>query len=92
MCPACILSAVFAFAADSKKKIVRDYLAAAGFYSYNAAADDEDPVTRWIGREAKRFLAEAHKHLPFLLQLAAAPAEVCSMTAEAAGTARSRRE
>ena len=48
----------------------------AGFYSYDAAADDEDPVKRWIGREVKRFLVEAHIHLPFLLRLAEAPVEL----------------
>ena len=59
---------------ESKKKLVRNYLKAAGFYSYDAAADDgENPVMRWIGREVKRFLAEAHIHLPFLLRIAAAP-------------------
>ena len=47
-----------------------------GFYSYDAASDDEDPVKRWIGREVKRFLDEAHQHLPFLLGIAAAPADV----------------
>ena len=48
----------------------------AGFYSYDAAAEDEDPVKRWIGREVKRFLVEAHIHLPFLLRLAAAPLDL----------------
>ena len=61
---------------DSKKKLVRDYVKAANFYSYDAASDEEDPVKRWIGREVKRFLEEAHVHLPFLLRLAAAPADV----------------
>uniref|UniRef100_A0A7S0L6P5 Uncharacterized protein n=1 Tax=Coccolithus braarudii TaxID=221442 RepID=A0A7S0L6P5_9EUKA len=61
---------------DSKKKLVRDYVKAANFYSYDAASDEEDPVKRWIGREVKRFLEEAHVHLPFLLKLAAAPADV----------------
>jgi hypothetical protein len=59
-----------------KKKLVRDYLREAGYYSYDAASDDEDPVKRWIGREVRRFLTEAHLHLPFLLRLAAAPMEV----------------
>ena len=63
--------------AESKKMIVRDYFKAANFYSYDAADEAEDPVKRWIGREVKRFLEEAHIHLPFLLQLAAAPADVC---------------
>ena len=67
---------------DKNKVIARDYLKKAGFYSYDAAADDEDPVKRWIGREVKRFLQEAHIHLPFLLQLAAAPPEVCEAAAE----------
>ena len=62
---------------------MRNYLKEKGFYSYDAAADDEDPVSRWIGREVKRFLAEAHIHLPFLLQLCAAPPEMCE-EAEAA--------
>ena len=70
-----------------KKKIVREYLKNAGFYSYNAAADDEDPTSRWIGREAKRFLAEAHIHLPFLLQLAAAPPKVITVDDEVDGGA-----
>ena len=61
----------------SKKKLVRDYLKNCGFYSYDAAEEEEDPVKRWIGREVKRFLSEAQKHLPFLLQIAAAPTEVC---------------
>ena len=58
---------------DSKKKLVREYCRAAGFYSYDAASDTEDPTKHWIGREVKRFISEAHKHLPVLLQLAAAP-------------------
>ena len=64
--------------ADGKKKLVKAYLKKAGFYSYDAAADDkaESPVIRWIGREVKRFLAEAHEHLPFLLRIAACPPEV----------------
>ena len=41
---------------ESKKKLVRDYLKEAGFYSYDAADDSDDPVKRWIGREVKRFL------------------------------------
>ena len=59
----------------SKKILVRDYCKTAGFYSYDAASPDEDPCKHWIGREVKRFLSEAHKHLPFLLQVAAAPAD-----------------
>lgn len=63
---------------EGKKKLVKDYIKKAGFYSYDAAADDkaESPVIRWIGREVKRFLAEAHEHLPFLLRIAACPPEV----------------
>ena len=60
---------------DTKKQVVRDYCKAAGFYSYDAASVDEDPVKHWIGREVKRFIEESHLHLPFLLQLAAAPAD-----------------
>lgn len=56
--------------------MVRNYLKAAGFYSYDAAAEGENPVMRWIGREVKRFLTEAHIHLPFLLRLANAPPEL----------------
>ena len=58
---------------ESKKVLVREYCKAAGFYSYDAAADDEDPTKHWIGREVKRFLVEAHIYLPFLLQVASAP-------------------
>ena len=58
---------------DSKKKLMRAYTKSAGFYSYDAASDSEDPCKHWIGREVKRFVAEAHLHLPFMLQLAAAP-------------------
>lgn len=67
---------------DRKKKMVRRYIVACGFYSYNAADETEDPVQRWIGREVKRFIEEAHTHLPFLLRMAAAPPdlieEVCN--------------
>ena len=66
-----------------KKKIVRDYLKGCGFYSYDAAEEEEDPVKRWIGREVKRFLSEAEQHLPFLLQISAAPPEVCEEVAAA---------
>ena len=31
---------------------------------------------RWIGREVKRFLAEAHIHVPFLLRVVAAPPDM----------------
>ena len=67
---------------DSKKKIVANYLKAAGFYSYDAADECDDPVKRWIGREVKRFLHEADQHLPFLLGLASADIDVCEETAE----------
>ena len=67
---------------DSKKELIRDYCKAAGFYSYDAASLDEDPVSHWIGREVKRFLDEAHVHLPFLLQIAAAPADCIPDIAE----------
>lgn len=66
-----------------KRTILKDYIAEAGFYSYDAAADDEDPCKRWIGREVKRFLKEAHQHLPFLLNVANAPPEVCDSTINA---------
>ena len=55
---------------------MREYVRNAGFYSYNAADETEDPVTRWIGREVKRFLSEAHTHLPFLLRHANAPPDL----------------
>ena len=61
---------------SSRKKIISNYLKAAGFYSYDAASEDEDPTSHWIGREVKRFLEEADKHVPFLLQVASAPADV----------------
>ena len=54
---------------DSQKKLVAEYLSGAGFYSYDAADEGDDPVKRWIGREVKRFLHEADLHLPFLLRL-----------------------
>ena len=54
---------------ESKKKLVSQYIAAAGFYSYDAADESDDPVKRWIGREVKRFLHEADQHIPFLLNL-----------------------
>ena len=62
--------------ADGKKRVVSKYLKDHGFYSYDAAEPEDDPLKRWIGREVKRFLSEGHKHLPFLLRLAAAPPEV----------------
>jgi len=45
--------------------------------AYDAASEDEDPTKHWIGREVKRFIAEAPLHVPFLLQLAAAPMTRC---------------
>ena len=55
--------------------MVAEYLIEHGYYSYNALSIDEDPVKQWIGREVKRFLSEAHMHIPFLLRLASAPVE-----------------
>ena len=66
----------------SKKKLVKNYLKVAGFYSYDAAAEDENPTMRWIGREVKRFLAEAHIHIPFLLRVASAPPDVAKEMGE----------
>ena len=67
-----------------KRTIMKDYISEAGFYSYDAAADDEDPCKRWIGREVKRFLKEAYYvHIPFLLNVAHAPLEVCKNTIDA---------
>ena len=54
----------------SKQKLIAHYVREAGFYSYDAADEGDDPVKRWIGREVKRFIHEADQHLPFLLQLA----------------------
>ena len=62
-------------ASGERRTLVAEYLKGCGFYSYDAAAVDDDPTSRWIGREVKRFLKEAHQHLPFLLRLGAAPAE-----------------
>jgi hypothetical protein len=61
---------------DSKRAIVSRYLKAAGFYSYDAADDSDDPVKRWIGREVKRFLHEADQHLPFMLGLSSGQIDV----------------
>ena len=69
--------------ADSKKKLVRKYIVSKNFYSYNAADENEDPCKRWIGREVKRFLQEAHIHLPFLLRMANAPADLVNEVANA---------
>ena len=55
---------------------MRKYVIEQGFYSYNAAGDTDDPVSRWIGREVKKFLAEAHIHLPVLLRAANAPPDL----------------
>ena len=68
---------------ETKKKIVKAYCIKAGFYSYDAASMDEDPLKHWIGREVKAFLQEAHLHLPFLLHVAAAPPD---LTAEMAAS------
>ena len=66
-----------------KKKLVKEYLRLAGFYSYDAAAaEEESPVMRWIGREVKRFLQTADLHLPFLLRIASCPAELTDEIAE----------
>ena len=40
---------------------------------------------RWIGREVKRFLAESHIHLPFLLRVAAAPPDLVEDVADVNG-------
>ena len=61
---------------SKKKEMVRDFCKNAGFYSYDAASEDEDPCKRWIGREVKRFIEQAESMLPFLLQIAALPAEI----------------
>ena len=37
---------------------------------------------RWISREVRRFCAEGHIHLPFLLRVAAAPAEIFGENAD----------
>ena len=74
----------------SKKKLVSEYLKAAGFYSYDAASDEDDPVKRWIGREVKRFLHEADEHLPFLLSLSSGAIDVGSETAAATNAAGER--
>ena len=66
---------------DSKKVIVARYLKAAGFYSYDAADESDDPVKRWIGREVKRFIHEADLHLPFLVRLSSSEIDVCAETA-----------
>ena len=55
---------------------MREYARNKGFYSYNAADETEDPVKRWIGREVKRFLSEAHTLLSFLLRHANAPPDL----------------
>jgi len=71
---------------ESKKKLARRYLISRNFYSYSADSTDDDPVSHWIGREAKRFICEAHIHLPFLLRVAAAPPDlVAELAREALG-------
>ena len=46
---------------------------------------------RWIGREVKRFLAEADVHVPFLLRVAAAPPDMMAdMAAMQNGARRAR--
>ena len=71
----------------SKQKIVSRYLRDAGFYSYDAADESDDPVKRWIGREIKRFLHEADHHLPFLLGLASSQIDACPETQAATNAA-----
>eukprot|EP00965_Chrysotila_dentata_P108007 3567289-Pleurochrysis_carterae.AAC.1 len=72
------LSVATNYAVGTKKKLVRDYLRNAGLYSYDAASvQEENPEKRWIGREVKRLLQEAHLHLPFLLRVAGAPPDMC---------------
>ena len=66
---------------ESQKKLVANYLKEAGFYSYDAADEGDDPVKRWIGREVKRFIHEAHLHLPFMLRLSSGQIDVCDETA-----------
>ena len=66
---------------------MREYCKAAGFYSYDAASEDEDPTKHWIGREVKKFISEAATHISFLLQLAAAPADCIPEMAEFANAA-----
>ena len=66
--------------------MVKKYLKAAAFYSYDAAAEDENPVMRWIGREVKRFLIEAHTHVPFLLRVAAAPPDLVEEVGDVNGS------
>ena len=83
LAPSTVLTVDLLPTAENTKKLARYYLKSKGFYSYDAAAVDEDPVSRWIGREVKRFLSEAHIHLPVLLQMAAAPPEVCAEAASA---------
>lgn len=60
----------------SKQKLVRNYFKAHNFYSYDAAAEGEDPVKRWIGREVKAFIESAQSHLPFLLRMASCPPDI----------------
>jgi hypothetical protein len=66
----------------SQKLKVANYLRDAGFYSYDAADEGDDPVKRWIGREVKRFLHEADEHLPFLLLLASGQVDLSEGAAD----------
>ena len=62
----------------SKKVLIRDYCKGAGFYSYDAASIDEDPVTHWIGREVKRFLDQAERHIQAGTRTTARPGARCA--------------
>ena len=70
--------------------MVRDFCKNAGFYSYDTASVDEDPCKHWIGREVKRFIEKAEDMVPFLLQIAALPAE--SHAGDGDGIERQRRD
>ena len=61
---------------DSNKAAVARYVRAQHFYSYDAQSEEDDPCKTWIGREVKRFIEEAATHLPVLLRLASAPADI----------------
>lgn len=75
--------AVSTCSGESKKLVAECHLVNNGYYSYNSLSTEEDPVKQWIGREVKRFLAEAHVHLPFLLRVASAPVDVVHAAASA---------
>eukprot|EP00965_Chrysotila_dentata_P190212 6173739-Pleurochrysis_carterae.AAC.3 len=63
--------------ADSKRKLVMAaYTKAAHFYSYAAAEDKNPRIMRWIGRDIKRLINAASKHLPLILCVAAAPPDL----------------